>query len=167
MTLKIFWKISLLLIPFLWLGCATQQQVVPQTAEIEKHPHSRSQIQSFGDQHYHAVMRYDSAEGVLKVQFLDKNDKPVEIFKDKHAKAALSLPQGATYRFYFHNSRSTEYWFTDFFSERFPERYNLTDTIFTRKDRLKNLSSFTVKIWISIGGTTYLLEYLYPEKNQI
>jgi hypothetical protein len=165
MTLKRFWKISLLLIPFLWLGCATQQRVMPQTSEIEKHQHSRSQIQSFGDQHYHAVLEYDSAEGVLKIKFLDKNEMPVEIFKDKHAKASLSFPQGMTYRFNFHNSQNTDYFFVYSFSERFPEHFYFTDTVYTRKDWLKNISSFTVKIWIPIGETTYLLEYVYSEDD--
>jgi hypothetical protein len=167
MTLKRYLKMSLFLLPLLWFGCATQQQVVPQMSEIERHQHSRSQIRSFGDQHYHALLKYDGADGVLKIKFLDQNEKPVEIFADKPAKASLSLPQGTTYRFNFHNSQNTDYFFAYFFSEKFPEHFYFTDTIYTRKDWLKNLSSFTLKIWIPIGETTYLLEYLYPEKNKI
>ena len=163
-----FWKISLLLIPFLWLGCGIQQKTVQQTSKMENHQHSRSQIQSFSDRHYHAAMNYNSPEGVLKIEFLDQNEIPAKIIKAKRVKAVLKLPEGETQKFYLDNPEGFEHYYFSFTpSDPYFDHSKPTDTISIKKDGLKNLSAFKLRIWIPVGDNIYPLEYVYPERNDI
>ena len=161
MVLNKLWKIGFLLIPFLWLGCSSQQKAVRQTSMNEQHQHSRSQIRSFSDKHYHAAMNYNSTDGIIKIEFLDKHEFPAKIFKAKRVKALLKLPEGETREFYLDNPERFEHYYFSFVpSDQYFDHSKSTDIIFIKKDWLKNLSAFKLRIWIPVGDNIYPLEYI-------
>jgi len=167
MKLKGLWQTTFLIFPFLWLGCVGPQRVVQQPDAAEEPKYTYTQIQSLGFSNYLAAMKYDDITGSLKIEFLYKNKLPAKIFKAERVKATLKLPEEKTRKFYLENIERLEHYYFSFFpSDPNIHHPKFSDTIYIRKDWLKNLSAFTLKIRIPIGDKTYPVEYVYPEKKE-
>ncbi len=162
MWLTRFWSIIAGLILLSASGCANQYRTIQQPAGEETHEHHYRQTRSLGDQHYHAVMKYDAFTGTLEIEFLDEKEAPVELFGGDEIKAVLTDSSGKLHRFYFLNPRHKH---TQNKATRVA-RYGLlhlpTEMLFARYDWLMDLSSFTLKVWIPIQKTIYELEFSYP-----
>lgn len=168
MIRKIFLIISLLTLPFLWFGCAAQQRIEIQGTDVEEHGHTYRYIQSFGKQSYHAAMVYDAGAGMIEIKFMNRDEDLVELLKKRRIKALLTLPDGAQREFNFYNLQESEYYFLSYdYSERDAGRIKANDTIFARKDWLRNLSSFKLTVWVPLEDKSYVLNYHYEEKDKI
>lgn len=155
-------KINLLLIPLITIGCGILNQNIQEISEPDKHEHPNAQTRSFGDQHHHAIMTYNSKEGILNIVFRDKDDNPASIFRGKGTKALLTLSNGETKKLYLLNSKRKKY---PPGSRRAKNQLRLrppSDTIYTKGDFLKELSSFSLEVWFPFEGKTYVIKYEYP-----
>ena len=155
-------KILFPLIALLWIGCVTQPQRISPSYTDEDHRYNSAQLRPFGEQHYHAAMEYDAAEGIVRIEFLDRNGSPVAIFKAKKAVAVLQSADGQRREFFFYNPEIAGNFIMDFFSNRVSHSTKPSGVILVKQKWLKNLSSFNLNVRIPIGDTTYEIRYDYP-----
>ena len=168
MIRKPFLIISLLTISLLWFGCAAQQRIEIHGTDVEEHGHTYRYIQSFGKQNYHAAMEYDAQAGMIEIKFMNRDEDLVELLKERRIKALLTLPEGAQREFNFYNLQDSEYYFPSYdFSERDDDRLKANDTIFAKKDWLRNLSSFKLTVWVPLEDKSYVLNYHYEKKDMM
>jgi hypothetical protein len=156
-------KISLSILPIVLIGCIGQNQIVSSSTDTENHRHSITQTHSFGDQNYHAVMKYDDREGVLAIYFTKTNENSATILSAMNVKALLTLPDGKTKEFYFQKPEKE----TDVTgSQKAQNKLGIkpsSETIYIKREFLKNLSAFELEVWLPVKGTTYVLKYEYSE----
>lgn len=108
---------------------------------------------------YNSVVKYDKRIGEIRLYLSDLSDKPAKIITSKYVNALLiksdveseiiNLKNPAT-RFSSsgsHRSRS---------HPRFKPK---SDVIYAQKVFMKNLSSFSLRVWLPIDGTTYQIDY--------
>jgi hypothetical protein len=155
-------KINLSLIPLITIGCGVLNQNIQEISEPDSHKHPYGQTRSFGKQHHHAIMTYNSKEGILKIIFKDKNDNPAPIFRGQGTKAILTLLNGDTKKLYLLNSKRKRY---PPGSRRAKNQLRLrppADTIYTKADYLKKLSAFSLEVWFPFERKTYVIKYEYP-----
>jgi hypothetical protein len=160
-------RTSLLLMSLITIGCGVMNQNIQEISEPDKHKHSYGQTRAFGNQHHHAIMTYNSKEGILKIIFKDKDDNPATIFKAKGSKALLTLSNGDTKKLYLLNSKRKRY---PPGSRRAKNQIRLrppSDTIYTKADYLKKLSAFSLKVWFPFEGKTYVIKYEYPGNEKM
>ena len=165
MKLGALMKISIMILPFLWFGCSGLNPIVDKSADTENHRHSISQTHSFGDRHYHAVLTYDDSDGVLEIEFSDAKEDPVKIIREEKVKALLTLPDGRAEEFFFENPVIKEYPPGSRQAKKQLRTKPRSDIIYVKKDFLKDLSNFTLKVWLPVKGTTYIMKYDYPEPD--
>ena len=158
-------KISLMIIPLVWFGCAGLNQTIDKSKDPENHLHSITQTRSFGDQHFHAVMKYNDREGGLVIEFSNINEDPVKILRAKNVKALLTLPDGWTKEFYFKNPVIKRYPTGSRQAKKQLRLKPKSEIIYAEKDFLKDLSNFSLKMWLPVKGTTYVIKYEYPEPD--
>jgi len=155
-----------MLLPSLLLGCAVQPRIVEQSLDAGQHAHGDTEIRSFGNQHFHAQVKYDAQAGYLAIQFLDKNENPVKLVKAKKVKASMTLPEGKSREFYLDNPNRRTYPPGSRQAARVKRYANISsDNVQTQRDWLEDLSSFNLKVWIPIGGTTYVMDFDYAGNN--
>jgi hypothetical protein len=168
MTRKLILIIGLLTTSLLVFGCAAQKRIEIQAADVEEHGHTYRYIQSFGKSNYHAVMEYDARAGRLEIKFMNRNEEPLMLLKTRTVKASLTLPGGEHREFYFYNLLASGYYFLLYdYSERDSNRIKANDTIFARKDWLRNLSAFKLTLWVPLEDKSYVLNYHYEKKEKI
>ncbi len=158
---RILKKILFPLISLLWVGCVTQPQSTSPSFTDEEHPYNNAQVRSFGDQPYHAAMKYDAVEGVVQIEFLGRNGSPKDIFKAKKAEAILKYPGGKRREFFLYNPEIAGNFIMEFFSKRGPGSIKPARMILAREKWLKNLPAFNLTVWIPIEGKTYKMRYDY------
>jgi hypothetical protein len=156
-------KVSLSILPVLWAGCVGQSNIADKSTDPENHLHSIEQTQAFGDQHYHAVMKYDDREGFISIDFSNANEDPVKILGAKNIKALLTLPDGKSKELYFRNLEKKRYPPEPQEDKNQLQLKPLSETIYTEREFLKNLSAFTLKAWLPVNGTTFVLKYEYSD----
>jgi hypothetical protein len=160
-------KMSLLIIPFVWLGCAALQSDVKEVSGAEDHKHYLSKSRSFGDEHYHAVMKYAPQEGFLAIEITDTGENSIKMIRVKYAKAFLFFTGGERKEVYLKNPARKKYPAGSREAKRQLRTKPKSDVIFTKKGFLKDLSAFSLEVWLPVKGTTYLIEYEYPELSYI
>jgi hypothetical protein len=159
-------KIVLTIFPFLWLGCSILNPVVDQSEDTENHLHSISQTRSFGDRHYHAVLTYNDRDGVLEIKFSDPDEVSVKIMRERNVKAVLTLPDGRAKEFFFEIPASKKRSLPRSRWAKIKLRLKpKSEIIYIKKDFLKDLSNFALKVWLPVKGTTYIIKYEYPEPD--
>lgn len=163
--MKIFriMKVSLSILPVLWAGCVNLNQTVDKSKESENHLHSITQTRSFGDQHYHAVMKYNDLEGILTIEFSNTNKESVKILSEKNVKAHLTLPDGEKKEFYFKNPARKRYAPGSRKAKNQLRLKPKSEIVYIKKDFLKSLSNFSLKVWLPVKGTTYIIKYEHAE----
>jgi len=163
--MKIFriMKVSLSILPVLLTGCVGQSDVVYKSTGPENRLHSIEQTQAFGNQHYHAVMIYDDREGFISIDFSNVNENPIKKLGAKNIEAHLTLLNGKTNELYFQNLEKKRYPPKSREAKNQLRLKPSSETIYTKREFLKNLSAFELKVWLSVKGTIYVLKYEYPE----
>jgi hypothetical protein len=146
-------------------GCAEPQKLVYPPYSGEDHEHIYPLTRTFGPSHYHAMMMYHQATGMLGLIFLDKDEYPVNVLNADKVKAVLTGPDEQPREFFFENQSS----FADQFSYYRGRGYRFSGSrrvpankVVVEYDWLKNIPRFNLKVWIPLGDTIYLLEYDYP-----
>jgi hypothetical protein len=160
-------KMSFLIIPFVFLGCAALQNGVKEVSGVEEHKHYNSKSRSFGDEHYHAVMKYNPKEGFIAIEVTDTGENSIKMIRVKYAKVFLFLPGGERNEFYLKNPEIKNYPAGSRMAKRQLRTRPKSDVISTNKEYLKDLSAFSLKVWLPVKGTTYLIEYEYPELSYL
>ena len=145
-------------------GCSTFASTNLKTPYNVEHTHGVPYSVYLGNRHIHAAMNYNSDQGEILISFSNFEEKAYRIFKDRKARAVLSIAGQPDKEIYLVNPQSKRH-ITAFASgqHRF-ERYKYTDQIYARDDFLKNLSSFELKSWLSLGGIIYEVKFIYPHK---
>ena len=163
--MKIFkiMKVSLSILPVLWAGCVGQSNISEKSTDPENHLHSIEQTQAFGDQHYHAVMKYDDREGFISIDFSNANEDPEKILNATNTKALLTMLNGKTNELYFQNLEKKRYPPASREAKNQLQLKPSSETIYAKREFLKNLSAFELRVLLSVKGTNYTLKFQYPE----
>ncbi len=151
-------------VSFFTIGCSTFASTNLKTPYNVEHNHSVPYSVSLGNRHIHAAMNYNIDKGEILIFFSNFEEKGYRIFKDRRAKAVLSIAGQTDKELYLVNPQSKRH-ITAFASgqHRF-ERYKYTDQIYVRDDFLKNLNAFELKSWLSLGGIIYEVNFNYQQK---
>jgi hypothetical protein len=156
-------RICLIIVPLLWSGCSGLNPTIDKSKESENHLHSITQTRSSGDQQYDTLMKYDDREGILTIVFTNTDEGPVRIIREKDVKALLTLPDGEIKEFFFINPVKRNYPNGSWQSKRQLPQKPKSKLISFKEDFLKDLSNFSLKVWVPVKDTTYILKYEYPE----
>ena len=108
-------------------------------------------------------MKYNDREGILAIEFSDTEEVPVKILREKYIKARLTLPGGGEKEFYFINPVIKKYPSGSRQAKKQLRKKPKSEFIFVKEDFLKNISNFSLKVWLPVQGTTYVIKYEYPE----
>lgn len=145
---------------FIGSGCAPSQ-VIDRPLGAETHAHYYAQSRTLGDEHYHATMNFDRRTGTLAIIFLDKNENPAKLLRQDRIKATLAEPDGMVRELHLSHPNKPRF--------RYPARRRIHERGQPRADRsvlkknwLKELSAFKLKVWIPWHDTTYIVDYIYP-----
>lgn len=151
-------------VSFFMTGCSTYASTDLKTPYNIEHTHAFPYSVSLGNRHIHAAMNYNPDQGEILISFSNFEEAAYRIFKDRRAKAILSIAGQPDKELYLVNPQSKRH-ITAFASgqHRF-ERYKYTDQIYVRDDFLKNLNAFQSKSWLSLRGTVYEVNFTYPQK---
>jgi hypothetical protein len=159
-------KILIVLTPWILLSCLAQRPI-QKFSVSESHEHGLSDTISFSDEHYHALMKYDPQKGMLAIEFENRNGKPAQILQPKWTQALLILPGREPRELHFKNIRRKEYPAGSRKAKEQLSRPPKTEIISTKKDNLKNISSFILKVWLVVEGNYYEMEFRYPQVKNL
>ncbi len=151
-------------VSFFITGCSTFASSNLKTPYDVEHTHAVPYSVSLGNRHIHAAMNYNPDKGEILISFSNFEEKAYRIFKDRRAKAVLSIAGQPDKELYLVNPQSKRH-ITAFASgqHRF-ERYKYTDQIYVQDDFLKDLNAFELKSWLPLGGIIYEVNFTYPQK---
>ena len=156
-------RICLIIVPLLWSGCSGLNPTIDKSKESENHLHSITQTRSFGDQQYDTLLKYDSREGILSIVFTNRDKDPVRILSEQNIKAHLTLPNGEIKEFFFINPVIKNYPSTFRMAKKQLRQKPKSELIYVKEDFLRNLSNFSLKVWLPVKGTIYIMKYEYQE----
>lgn len=87
-------------------GCSTFASTNLKTPYNVEHTHAVPYSVSLGNRHIHAVMNYNPDQGEILISFSNFEEKAYRIFKDRNAKAVLSIAGQTDKEFYLVNPQS-------------------------------------------------------------
>ena len=109
-------------------------------------------------------MKYNDQEGILAIEFSDTDEDPVKIIRERNIKARLNLPDGETKEFSFTNPVIENYPSGSQQAKKGLQQKPKSEIIYAKNDFLRNLLKFSLKVWVPIEETTYVIKYNYPER---
>jgi hypothetical protein len=151
-------------VSFFTTGCSTFASTNFKTPYNVEHTHVVPYSVSLGNRHIHAAMNYNSDQGEILISFSNFKEAAYRIFKDRKAKAVLSIAGQPDKEIYLVNPQSKRHIAAFASGQHRFERYKYTDIIYVRDDFLKNLNAFELKSWLPLGGIVYEVNFTYPQK---
>ena len=142
-------------------SCAPAR-IVEIPAKTPTHQYSYGQPRPLGEGkgRYYVNMGYDPQRGILRIAFLDKDENPVKLLREDRIKASFTGPDGKVREFSFWYPQHPLWYVSSYrvVGMRQPpvNHYSL------QEDWLRGLSSFDLKVWIPLGNTIYIVNFVYP-----